>query len=146
MNRTKRGKPTVFFEQMPNKENFVANFNRETLEVQENDDYFISLSGYTQKEVTDAKVKVLNHSEQMFLKFPQLKEYNQTDLYNIIESASDIYYTNISLGSKVKCSTCAKLGRAKMVFYTATGAATCASVSALSLYGLDGRAEQLDLL
>lgn len=115
----------VFFEKMPDKENFVANFNKETLESQENDDYFISLSGYTQQDVTNAKTKVINHTEQMFLKFPQLKEYNQTDLYNIIESASDLYYNSLNLGSKIKCSTCGKIGRAKMIFYTATGAATC---------------------
>lgn len=119
----------VFFEEMPNKQNFVANFNRETLESQEDDAYFISLSGYTQQEVTDAKVKLNHHSEQIYSKFPQLYEYNQTDLYNIIESASDLYYNSINLGSKVKCSTCSKLGRAKMIFYTATGAATCASVA-----------------
>lgn len=119
----------VFFEEMPNKQNFVANFNRETLESQKDDAYFMSLSGYTQQEVTAAKIKLNHHSEQMFSKFPQLYEYNQTDLYNIIERASDLYYNNMNLGSKVKCSTCSKLGRAKMVFYTATGAATCASVA-----------------
>lgn len=113
---------------MPKKENFVTNFDKETLEPQENDDYFISLSGYTQQEVTIAKNKVSNHTQQIFLKFPQLKEYNESDLQNIVEIADNLYNDSVYLNSKVKCSTCVKIGRTKMAFYTLTGAATCGSV------------------
>ncbi len=114
-----------FFEQMPNKTNFVANFKKETLEAQKNDDYFISLSGYTQQDVADAKAKVLNHTEHLFLKYPQLKDYSETELYSVIEKASDLYDATSNINGKVKCSTCAKIGRTKMLFYTATGAAIC---------------------
>jgi hypothetical protein len=114
-----------FFENMPNKENYVKNFDKSTLEAQKDDSYFISLSGYSQEEVTNAKTKVNTHMDHILKRFPELREYNATDLNVIIENASNMYYDTLNLGSKIKCSTCGKIGRAKMIFYTATGAVTC---------------------
>lgn len=118
----------AFFDNMPNKENYLQKFDKETLEAQEDDTYFISISGYSASEVENARVSVNEHMRAIYSKFPQLTEYNEEELYVVIESASNIYYDSFGTLNKIKCSTCAKIGRAKMVFYTATGAATCGAL------------------